>query len=93
MQHRHEQITQRSTFCLRDITAVFEAFARQKNCQITCMMGVGVFEVAAEQNCAAAHEKRTGADLVLDGSHGCAGFCRFRCCCHAVVEIGVELTG
>ena len=42
---------------------------------------------------AAAHEKRTETDLVLDGSHGCAGFCRFRCCCHAVVEIGFELTG
>ena len=45
MQHRHEQITQRSAFCLRDITAVFEAFARQKNCQITSMMGDS--EVAA----------------------------------------------
>ena len=42
---------------------------------------------------AATHEKRTGTELVLDGSHGCAGFCRFRCCCQAVVKIGFELTG
>jgi hypothetical protein len=41
---------------------------------------------------AAAHEKRTGADLVLEGSHGCAVFCCFRCLCDAVVEIGFELT-
>ena len=28
---------------------------------------------------ALAHEKRTGADLVLDGSYGCAVFYCFRC--------------
>jgi hypothetical protein len=42
---------------------------------------------------AAAHEKRTGTDLVLDGSHGCAVFCCFRSLRDAVVEFGFELTG
>jgi len=50
IQHHHEQIAQRSAFSLSDISAVLEASARQKSCQITSMMGVGVFEVAAEQN-------------------------------------------
>ncbi len=77
MQHRHEQIAQRSAVSLSDIPAVLGASARQKNCQITSMMGVS--EIAAEQNCAAAHEKRTGSDLVLDGSHSCAFFFCFRC--------------
>lgn len=56
-------------------------------------MGVEVSEVAAEQNCAAAHEKRKGSDLVLDGSHSFAFFCCFRCLRDAVVEIGFEVTG
>jgi hypothetical protein len=47
MQHRHEQIAQRSAVSLSDIPAVLEASARQKNCQITSMMGVEVSEVAA----------------------------------------------
>lgn len=93
MQHCHEQIAQRSAISLSDISAVLEASARQKNCQIRSMMGVEVSEVAAEQNCAAAHEKRKGSDLVLDGSHSFAFFCCFRCLRDAVVEIGFEVTG
>ena len=42
---------------------------------------------------AAAHEKRTGADLVLDGSYCFAVFYCFRNLRNAVVEIGFELTG
>ena len=53
----------------------------------SCAFGRMASEVGA------AHEKRTGADLVLDGSQGCAVFCCFRCLRDAVVEIGFKLTG
>lgn len=45
------------------------------------------------QRSAAAHEKRTEADLVLGGSHGCVVFYCFRYLRDAVVEISFELTG
>jgi hypothetical protein len=40
---------------------------------------------------AVTHEKRTGADLVLDGSSGCAVFYCFRRVRDAVVEFDFEL--
>jgi hypothetical protein len=42
---------------------------------------------------AVAHAKRTGSDLILEGSHGCTFFYCFRCLRDAVLEISFELTG
>ena len=42
---------------------------------------------------AASCEKRTGLDLVLDGSFDCAFIFCFRCLHDALAEIGFKVTG
>lgn len=54
---------------------------------------ISLYSAGSNHVDAGAHGKRTGAGLVLDGSHGCAVFFYFHWLRDAFVEIGFEVTG